>query len=112
MSEKTSIEQIVTDPGMAASVPVAEIPALLIQIASVQAILLSRLVVSPNGSKVRQPPDDDRLLTAEEVAPIMNVTLRWLYRKAGSLPFTRRINRKTLRFSEQGLRRYMASRRG
>lgn len=105
------LEWIVADPDQAASVSVVEIPALLVQIASIQAILLSRLAVSSNGAKTQGPPADDRFLTAEEAAPIMNVTPRWMYRKARSLPFTRRINRKTLRFSEQGLRRYMASRK-
>ena len=111
MSEKASLEQIVGNPGQAASVSVEEIPALLVQIASIQAILLSRLAVSSNGSKTQASAVDDRLLTAEEAAPIMNVTPRWMYRKARSLPFTCRINRKTLRFSEVGLRRYMASRK-
>jgi len=95
----------------------AEIPGLLAQVASVQAALLARLVVESqhngtgNAAAVPVAPADDRLLTAEEGAPILGVAPRWLYRHAGKLPFTRRLSRKVLRFSEVGLRRYAATRR-
>ena len=49
--------------------------------------------------------DPDRLLTPEEAAAILGQSVRWLYRHAANLPFTRRISRKNLRFSEAGLRR-------
>jgi predicted DNA-binding transcriptional regulator AlpA len=53
----------------------------------------------------------DRLLTAEQAAALLNVAPRWCYRHAAELPFTRRIGRKTLRFSEAGLRRWLDRRR-
>ena len=49
----------------------------------------------------------DRLLTPQEAAVILGKDVRWLYRHAKKLPFTRRLNRKTLRFSEPGLRRWI-----
>jgi predicted DNA-binding transcriptional regulator AlpA len=53
----------------------------------------------------------DTLLTAKEAAALMNVTPRWLYRHAAKLPFSRRIGRKNLRFSEAGLRRWIAAKK-
>jgi predicted DNA-binding transcriptional regulator AlpA len=53
----------------------------------------------------------DALLIASEAAALMNVKPRWLYRHAAKLPFTRRINRKTLRFSEAGIRRWLATKK-
>jgi len=55
--------------------------------------------------------DKDTLLSPEETAAIMGVTPRWLYRHAATLPFTRRISRKNLRFSEAGLRRWIAAKK-
>ncbi len=53
----------------------------------------------------------DKLLTVNGAAGVLGVTRRWLYDHADQLPFTRRIGARTLRFSERGLNRYMATRR-
>lgn len=50
----------------------------------------------------------DRLLTAREVARRLAVAPRWVYAHAGTLPFTRRIGTRVLRFSERGLERHLA----
>lgn len=107
------LEQIVTEPDRAAHVSLERIPALLAQLASVQAILLSRLVVAPNGAHSQAPAASpkDRYLTVDDASSILCVSPRWLYRHAKSLPFAHRVNRKTLRFSEVGLRRWAANRR-
>jgi len=55
--------------------------------------------------------ESEKLLTAAEAATLMNVKPRWLYRYAVELTFTRRINRKTLRFSEAGIRRWLATKK-
>jgi hypothetical protein len=44
----------------------------------------------------------ERLLTPPEAAALLDVTVTWLYRHAGRLPFARRLSRKALRFSEPG----------
>ena len=53
----------------------------------------------------------DNLLTTEQAAQLIGVKRRWLYRHSAKLPFTRRIGRKNLRFSEAGLRRWIALRK-
>lgn len=57
--------------------------------------------------------EPDRLLDIHEAATVLGVTPRWLYRRAKSLPFTRRLSRGVLRFSEAGIKTYIdATRRG
>ena len=53
--------------------------------------------------------EKDTPLTAEQAAALIGVSRRWIYRNAARLPFTRRISRKTLRFSEAGLHRWIAA---
>lgn len=57
------------------------------------------------------PPIEERLLTPREAASRLGVTRRWLYRHATELPFTRRLSRRSLRFSEAGLARFLAQKR-
>ena len=52
-------------------------------------------------------PAGDRLLTPEDAAARLGVGVRWLYRHADQFTFTRRLSRKCLRFSEQGLAAYI-----
>lgn len=54
---------------------------------------------------------EDRLIDAEEAAKVLCVSADWLYRRAKRLPFTRKLDRKVLRFSFQGIQRYIESRR-
>ena len=49
----------------------------------------------------------DRLLDVEEAAAVLGVTKRWLYSRAGRLPFARHLSHRALRFSEVGLRRWI-----
>lgn len=52
-------------------------------------------------------PETDRLLMVDEVAAALGVSKRWVYDHASRLPFTRRLSRRAVRFSEAGLRRWV-----
>ena len=52
----------------------------------------------------------DKLLTPDEAAEVLGMSVKWLYRNARKLPFTRKLGRKTLRFSNIGLQKYLATR--
>jgi predicted DNA-binding transcriptional regulator AlpA len=54
---------------------------------------------------------EDRLLNADEAAEILNVSADWLYRNARKLPFTRKLGPKMLRFSYQGIIKWLATRK-
>ena len=96
-------------------VPVPQVPSLLSQLAAAQAALaaaqaklLARMFSSGDS---RTAGDDDRWLSADEAAELLKVDRKWLYRRVKSLPFSRRLSRKKLLFSEVGLREWMATRR-
>ena len=54
---------------------------------------------------------EDRLLDVNEASKILSVSPDWLYRHRGKLPFTHRLGPKMLRFSYQGIQKYLASRK-
>jgi predicted DNA-binding transcriptional regulator AlpA len=54
--------------------------------------------------------DDDRLLDATEAAKMLSVSADWLYRNK-KLPFTRKLGPKMLRFSYQGMVKWLATRK-
>lgn len=56
--------------------------------------------------------DADRLLTVEQVAERLNVSVDWVYDNAKKFPFTRKLGPKMLRFSERGLQKYLETTRG
>ena len=56
-------------------------------------------------------PVADKMLTAQEAALILGTKPNFLYKNSKSLPFARKLSRKCLRFSELGLRKWMASQR-
>ena len=53
---------------------------------------------------------EDHLLTVDEAAEVLAVERTWLYRRADTLPFTRRLGAGTLRFSSNGLQEWVRSR--
>jgi len=55
--------------------------------------------------------EGDRLLDAEQTAEILSVSPDWLYRHGSRLPFTRKLGPKMLRFSYQGIQKYLATRK-
>ena len=64
-------------------------------------------LASQNGHK----ESEDRLLDAAEAAKILCVSEDWLYRNARKLPFARKLGPKMLRFSYQGILKYLATRK-
>ena len=57
------------------------------------------------------PEDDGKLLTATAAADRLGVTRDWIYTHAAKLPFTRRLDKGTLRFAENGLKRWVLARK-
>ncbi len=55
--------------------------------------------------------EGDKLLTAEKAAEFLSVSPDWLYRHAHQLPFSRKLGPKMLRFSSQGIQKYLATRK-
>jgi predicted DNA-binding transcriptional regulator AlpA len=55
-------------------------------------------------------PRDDKLLTVAEVCATLNCNEEWVYHNARKLPFVRKVG-GMLRFSSNGLQRYIESRK-
>ena len=55
--------------------------------------------------------EGDRLLDAEEACKILSTSPDWLYRHANRLPFTRKLGPRMLRFSQQGIQKWLTSRK-
>lgn len=89
----------------------SQLAALQGSLAAVQAKLITRMTRSWTNDTVQKEDLLERWLTADEAAELLKVNRKWLYRRANALPFTRRLSRKKLLFSESGLRRWMASRK-
>jgi len=70
-----------------------------------------RAVLHQELEKVLNGQSGDRLLTAEQAAEILSTSPDWLYRHAGHLPFTRKLAPRMLRFSYQGIQKYLATRK-
>jgi predicted DNA-binding transcriptional regulator AlpA len=96
---------VLPDP---AAIPLDAIPAAIGELERIKAQLYARL--SAPTAATPTSGDADHLLTAEDVHRQTQLSMRWLYRHADTLPFTRRIGRKVL-FSSAGLAKWIASRR-
>jgi predicted DNA-binding transcriptional regulator AlpA len=107
-----TLADLVSSPSKVGRARVEAIPELRAELARLDLLLESHFIrqVLGAGSKADDPRDaTDKLLAATEAALLLGVTSRWLYRHWKTLPFARRLSRKTLRFSEAGIRRYMAA---
>ena len=109
-ARSTDLAAVLADPARAADVPLHAIPELLHQLGTVQQTLVARL----HGHLVVRPPPSanasDRMLHADEVAARTGLSRDYIYRHAKTFPFTHRIGRRALRFSEQGLHRWLNTR--
>lgn len=96
---------LLTDPTRAAVLPAEERACVLVQLAALLAALGAGV---PTARAV--PTDSGRLLTVRQLAERLQQSEDYVYRHARDWPFTTR-NGRSLRFSEAGLERWLASRR-
>lgn len=119
LTRSLSLVEILTTPQQISDLPAEHIAPLLCQLSTIQNALTVRLIQTQtnlegwrsqtNGAEDTDPTD--RLLTPEQTAAMLGVTVRWIYRHAHQLPFARRLSRKALRFSQAGLTRWIKTRR-
>jgi hypothetical protein len=103
-----TLNDLVSHPERARDLPVHVAADLLAQLASPQPLLLSRLYIGMSVS-VKPTPDDDRLLLVGEAAALLGMTEDYLYRHAHQFPFTLRPAPRQIRFSRNGIQRYIRS---
>jgi excisionase family DNA binding protein len=107
-----TLDAIAGDPMQAAGLPVEVARALLARCVLAQGVLVARLLEAVgDGVGPSRSDEADQLLTVEEAARRLGVSKDWVYRRAARLPFTVRLG-SALRFSAQGLARYLRQRQG
>src|SRR5207253_3144163 len=105
------LRELLGDPEHISELSPVEAASALVELAGLQAAVAARLRSASPVAQVNQSPEEDRLLTAEDVAARFGRSVAWVYRQAKHWNFTRRITRRTVRFSEAGLQRFLAQRR-
>lgn len=108
----TELRDLLADQRRVDELTPTDAATVLVELASLQAAVATRLRTLPAaGPDIALTLPNDRLLTAEEVAERFNRSVAWVYRQAKNWNFTRRVTRRTLRFSETGLQRFLSQRR-
>ncbi len=107
-----SLNDLAAHPEQATDLSPHAVTILLTQLASLQNVLLGRLVVGMSPEARREEVGEDRLLLIDEAATMLSMTRDYLYRHADELPFTVRPAPKQLRFSKLGIQRYIRQRQG
>ena len=111
-----SLEDIARDPRCIASLGRTSLSALLMRNAVVQSALTAQLAgieASASGDASKEPAADidDEMLRVDEAALILRRKPQWIYRNAARLPFVKRISRKSLLCSKNGMSRWLAARK-
>jgi hypothetical protein len=94
-----------------ATLPAAEIPAALAQLAGWQTTLAARLMATPVSVREDAGDEPDKMLTTAEAAALLRRSVKWLYRHQKDLPFARKLSERSWIYSEQGLHRWLARQR-
>jgi hypothetical protein len=101
-----SLDALAADPAQAAALEPAQVSAVLIQLASLQAALGASLL----NHQAPAAAEPDKMLSLEQAGAILQQTPDWI-RRHPKLPFIRRISRKKFLVSESALNRWLANRR-
>ena len=92
------------------NMPAEKIPELLQEIEGLRARAWAKLFSAGNGQK--EISVGERLLSVEEAAQKLSMTKDYLYRHADRFPFTVRPTPSHLRFSLQGIEKFIRQRTG
>jgi hypothetical protein len=108
---RTILANLLASPSAADNLAPEDAALAAIQVAQIQARLTQRITSAAEAKPPAPRPEPERLLLPLEAARRLGVSLRWLYRNAKHLPFTRKLTKRTLRFHEQGLAKYIREKR-
>jgi len=105
-----TLGEVQKDPAILSRMPLAVIVDLRRQVshlvADIDAVFFSTVVKAQRPDHYAEALPD-QLLTPAAAAERFGVTKRWLLNHANDLPGVKRLSRKTIRFSERRLARYL-----
>ena len=107
------LAELMAEPARVAELTPADAAAALAQLTALCAAVAARVTkigaLSADRAPAR-PGGGDRLLTAREASLRVGMSTRWLYVHADDLPFAVRTSHRAIRFSEQGIERWLLKR--
>ena len=109
-----SLDEIAADPSRAERLPTEAARKLLARCVIVQNALVIPALGAPTSEFTAKPPQretDRPMLTPEQAADRFNIPKRWLLAHAEQIPGLARLSRKTIRFDEEALDRWLTHRR-
>ena len=109
LPDEIDLADLAREPALVDDVPADSLPEILGRLEELRARLQTRMLRAAVG---RGQAPEDRLLTVEEAAEVLGTTKDYLYHKAKELPFTVCLGRQQLRFSSQGIQRFIRQRQG
>jgi len=102
------IAELMRDPAAALALPAEEARRLLVELAPVlKALELAAAGPGQEPHRNGRPEPEADLLTPEQAARKLGLSIRQLYRRSGRLPFVRKLGARTLRFDAEGLERWL-----
>jgi hypothetical protein len=105
------LDRIAADPRCLAGLSKPALVSLLMRAVVAQSAVIAALAAEGlREQPASTVPEDDRMLTIDEAAVVLRKSRQWFYRHE-SLPFIKRISRKSLLCSEVGMKRWLASRK-
>ena len=107
------LDDVTRDPSCAAHLSKEALLTLLLRCSIVHGIISGQLAaIIEHSSQQQGVVAPERLLNVREAAERLAVPPDWLYRNAKKLPFTVRLGPGLLRFSSNGIDRYIRQRQG
>jgi predicted DNA-binding transcriptional regulator AlpA len=89
-----------------------ELPTLAADLARALGVVLAKTATAGPQMAHSPPEIASGLLNVEEAAERLGVATAWLYRHHKSLPFTRKLGHRTLRFDSRALQRWADTQSG
>ncbi|HKN13983.1 MAG TPA: helix-turn-helix domain-containing protein [Candidatus Binatus sp.] len=104
-----TLDELAADPKRATGLPRAALSALLRRSAVAQSVLVAELECAQD-QPAAEPAKQDEWIKVDEAAAILRHGRQWIYRNAKHLPFVKRISRKSLLCSRNGILRWLERR--
>ncbi len=110
------VPSLLADPSRVADLPLEVVTPLLGDVRRLETHLEGRMKGLENGNGAARrggeaPEEGDRLLTREEAAPLLGLTVEAFRRRERGFPFRRKLGHRTVRYSEQGISKWLARKR-
>lgn len=111
MNINPKLADLLEHPERVSQLPPEAVPVMLGELERLRAVLWVRLTAGNHDGQGQSPSDGDRLLDVDEAARKLGKSKDYLYRHADDYSFTVRDGR-SLRFSEQGIEKFIRQRMG